>query len=210
LSQILLSQALRQAHVSLSSDVKQKYEKAVVRGGEEDLSAESRLQLLGDVKLGAVVRGDGANRMGLPGQDLGGALQCVLAASGGQLADARQPAFAFHHRHHTGFAPAVNRVDLPVSDTLAFPDLGRTLRDHLLAREASAAVVSAMALPALFARASQMHPERPALRFIRPNPPVARIVAHRLYPFQGQPTHDLIGLRSAPSIASIGAKCSAP
>jgi len=170
----------------------------VVRGGEEDLSAESHLPLLVDVKLGAVVRGDGANRMGLPGQDLGGALQRVLAASGGQLADARQPAFAFHHRHHTGFAPAAYRVDLPVSETLAFPDLGRTLRGHLLAREASAAVVSAIALPALFARASQMHPERPALLFIRPNPPVGRFVAHHLYPFQGQPTHDLIRTKICP------------
>ena len=103
LSRLVLKHEPRQAHVSLSSDVEQKYEKAVVRGGEEDLSTESRLQLLVAVKLGADVGGDGANRMGLPGQDLGGALQRFLIASGGQLADARQPAFALHHRHHTGF-----------------------------------------------------------------------------------------------------------
>jgi len=64
-----------------------------------------------------------------------------------------------------------------LADAGARLDLRRTLSEHALAGEPSAAIVSSVALTSPLARAAQVEVERPALSLVTPDVAVDRLVA---------------------------------
>ena len=165
----------------------------VVGQGEVDGGAQAPLQRLVHMKLRAVIRGQGANRVPLVAQNRDGALQRFLGPDPGDLADPDQATLAFDHGDGGGFAPAVHGVDLPVTQPRALLDHGGAFRDHPFAREPAAAVVAGVALALQFARTAQMPPERASARFVGPDVQVDRLVAHGPDSFHAQAADNLLG-----------------
>src|SRR5258706_288981 len=90
----------------------------------------------------------------------------------GQRADADQAALAFDGGEDARRARAVHGIHLPVAEAAPACDDGRTILDRPLAREATAAVLAAVAFAAPLAGAAQVEPERASLGLVTPEPQV--------------------------------------
>ena len=176
----------------------------VVGSGEVDFGPEALLEGFVHMELGTVISGDGVEGMRFVAQEGGGALEGLLRTDARQLADAHESALAFDHGDRGRLAATVDGVDLPVAEPGALVDDRRSVRDHALASEATAAVLAGVAFPASFVGAAEMAPKRAALGSIHPDVEVDRFDAHGLYAFGLQTTNDLLGAEVLPQHAFNG------
>ena len=164
----------------------------VVRRGKVNLGAQPSLQLFVGMELGAVVCGDCSYRVELPAKDFRRPLQRFLGSGRRKLTYSGKSAFTLHHSHHARLSRPVDCVDLPVSKPDTLLNLGRTLPNHLLARQSPPTVIPRIPLTLLFTRPAQVPPQRSTSLLVRPDPALNRLVAHRTQSFQPQPAHDLL------------------
>jgi hypothetical protein len=165
----------------------------VVRSGEVDRGAELMLNVLVAVELDAVVGSDGADLMRLLGEEGDHASVGVCDGGAGQWSDADQAALAFDEGDDAGLTAAVDSIAFPIAEARPTFDDRRSLCDHALAGEATAAVVTPIAFAALFAGPTQVAPERAAGGLVAPDPEVDRLVAHHRQTLEPAPPHDLRG-----------------
>ncbi len=165
----------------------------VVGSGKVDSGVEALLECFIHVELGTVISGDGVDRMRFVAQNVGGALEGLLGADARQLADAHESALAFNHGDRGRLAAAVDGVDLPVAESSARGDDGRSVGDHAFAGEPAAAVLAGVAFPSLLIGAAKMTPERAAVSPVLPDVEVDRFDAHYTYALGAQAPDDLLG-----------------
>src|SRR5207237_5542451 len=105
-----------------------------------------------------------------------------------------------------GLPRAQHRVPLPMAHLGARFGRRRAGADRTFAREPAAAVVAAVALAALLARAAQVLVQLPAVALVRPEIAIDRLVADPELLVEPQPPGDLLGLQSSRTSAWIRAQ----
>ena len=126
------------------------------------------------------------------------------------FSDPHDSALPFHHCQHAGLAPAVHRVDLPISDPFPALHHRRPLLDHRFSGQASPAVMVPKPLPSAFLRSPQMLPQCPSPPLVRPDPFVDSLVAHHLRPLPFSSPHDLLRTQFPPNQYLDGRKLLLP
>lgn len=111
---------------------------SVVGCREVDFGAETTLQFLVEMKLAAVVGGDGPHRVGFAAEHRGGPREGFFGANPGKFPDPHQTALSLDDSERRRFATAMHRIDLPVAQSGPSLDDGRTLFDHLLSSQPAA------------------------------------------------------------------------
>src|SRR5437016_3232080 len=110
--------------------------------GEVETAAGPQLHLLVAVKLGAVVGGDGLERVAVGLLETADHLQQALVERGGRevrnLPDQNDAAHALDKGHHRIAPGAVNRVDFPMTELPALLRCLWTLRDVSFPRQTTA------------------------------------------------------------------------
>ena len=173
----------------------------VMRSGEVDRGVEASLECFVHMELGTVISSDGVDGMGFVAQDVGGALQGLLRPDARQFADAHEPALAFDDGDRGGRAAAVDGVDLPVAEPRARGDDGRSVGNHALTGQATAAVLASVAFPTSLMSTAEMAPEGAAVGFVLPDVEVDRFDAHYAGAFDLEATNDLLGAEVLPQHA---------
>lgn len=164
----------------------------VMGQGEVEGEIEGLLDLLVAVELDAVVRSKSTEWMGLGAEEFDDARVGLLDSGAEKRTDAEEAALAFDEGDDAGFAAAVDRIGLPVTEARPAFDAGGTVRDQALAGQATTAVFAAIALAPLLAGAAQVLPEGAAVLFVRPDMQVDGLMAHDGKTFTSESPDDLL------------------
>ena len=164
----------------------------MVRRREVDAQSELPLDVLVAVELGAVIGSEGVDPVRFVAEQLDHAGIGVLDCGTGQRPNSQQTTFAFDCGHHARLAPPMDGVDLPVPEAPSPLDNRGPILDRSFASQPTAAVLPAVALPLLFARAAQMTPQGATPSLVRPDPQIDRFVAHHRTTFQACAADDLL------------------
>ena len=164
----------------------------VMRSGEVEFGAEALLERFVQVELGTVISRDRMDGMRFVAENVGSTPQGLLGSDTGDFADAYKTALAFDHGDGGRLAAAVYGIDLPVAEARAPLDDGWAFTDHLLAGEAAAAVVMAVAFAPQLTGSAQTAPKRAAVFFVGPEVQIDRLVAHDTDSLEPETSHDLL------------------
>ena len=129
------------------------------------------------MKLGAVVRGDRDDSARVTGDELDGSWRRGGRGARRQLAEQEEAGLALDQAEDTvATSGAEHGVDLPVADVTPALTRDRPFTDVALAREPTAAVVPARALPALLLCASEVAIEGASAAPVSPDIPIDGLV----------------------------------
>src|ERR1039458_1447650 len=158
------------------------------------------------MKLGAIVRRDGFYPVAFGPQQFNRPIQRQFLGGALNRSHPQEPGLALHHRHHTRIAPAMHRVNLPISDPTTTRYHRRPLFYKLFSGQPSTAVITSIPFAPPLSGSAQVTPQGSGTPFVLPNPAVNGLVAHHRLPLKIAPPNNLFGTESIPDHDLDGCK----